>query len=175
MVPREWDWGEWVFSLPSVRALSKCLPCYRDWVWASETQLLFSCVRLFMTPWTVTRQALSMGFPRQEYCSGLPCPSPGDLPHRGIKPVPPALQADSLPLGHLGSLSETQTCKHKLNSLHIKARKNESHTPRGGSCQGYSELSLGCSERSWNWTILFLKGLLCLVKQFPLQNKAENK
>ena len=44
------------------------------------------------TPWTVAHQAsLSVGFPRQEYWSGLPVPSPGDLPDRGIKPVSPAL------------------------------------------------------------------------------------
>ena len=49
------------------------------------------------TLWTVTHQApLSMGFSRQEYLSGLPFPSPGDLPDPGIKPVSPALQADSL-------------------------------------------------------------------------------
>ena len=43
-------------------------------------------VRLFVTLWTVARQApLSIGFPRQEYCSGLPFPSPGDLPYPGIK------------------------------------------------------------------------------------------
>ena len=40
---------------------------------------------------------LSMGFPRQEYWSGLPCPSPGDLPDPGIEPGFSALQADSLP------------------------------------------------------------------------------
>ena len=41
----------------------------------------FSCVRLFATPWTVALQApLSMGFSRQEYWSGLPCPPPGDIP-----------------------------------------------------------------------------------------------
>ena len=57
-----------------------------------------SCVRFFVTPWTVACQApLSMGFPRQEYWSGLPFPSPGDLPDPGIKPGSPALQADSLP------------------------------------------------------------------------------
>ena len=45
-----------------------------------------------MTPWTVARQApLSMGFPRQEYWSGLLFPSPGDLPNPGIKPLSPAL------------------------------------------------------------------------------------
>ena len=47
----------------------------------------FSRVRLFVIPWTVARQApLSMGFSRQEYWSGLPCPPPGDLPHPGIEP-----------------------------------------------------------------------------------------
>ena len=57
--------------------------------------------------WTVTCQApLSMGFPRQDYWSGLPFSSPGDLPDPGIKLVSPALQMDSLPLSHLGSPEE---------------------------------------------------------------------
>ena len=48
------------------------------------------------TSWTVAHQALlSMGFPRQEYWSGLPFPSLGDLPDSGIKPRSPVLQADS--------------------------------------------------------------------------------
>ena len=52
----------------------------------------------FVTSWTVTCQApLSMGFSRQEYLSGLPFPSPGDLPDPEVKPRSPALQADSLP------------------------------------------------------------------------------
>ena len=55
-----------------------------------------SHVRLFATPWTVAHQApLSMGFSRQEYWSGLPFPSPGDLPDPGIKPRSPASQADA--------------------------------------------------------------------------------
>ena len=46
----------------------------------------------FATPWTVAYQApLSMGFPRQEYWSGLPCPPPGDLPNPGVKPMSPPL------------------------------------------------------------------------------------
>ena len=58
------------------------------------------------TPWTVARQApLSTGFSRQEYWSGLPFPSPGDLPDLGIEPVSLALQADSLLLSHQGSPS----------------------------------------------------------------------
>ena len=56
-----------------------------------------SPVRLFATPWTVAHQAPpSMGFSRQEYWSGLPFPSPGDLRDPGIKPRSPALQADVL-------------------------------------------------------------------------------
>ena len=56
-----------------------------------------SHVRLFATPWTVACQArLSMGFSRQEYWSGLPVPSSGDLPNPGIEPGSPALQADAL-------------------------------------------------------------------------------
>ena len=55
-------------------------------------------------PWTVAHQApLSMGFPRQEYWSGLSFPSPGDLPDPGIEPMSPAWQVDSLPLSHLAS------------------------------------------------------------------------
>ena len=50
-----------------------------------------------MTPWTVAHQApLYMGFSRQEYWSGLPCPPPEDLLNSGIKPRSPAFQADSL-------------------------------------------------------------------------------
>ena len=50
----------------------------------------FSRVQLFVTPWTVANQAPpSMGFSRQEYWSGLPFPSPGDLPDPGIEPGSP--------------------------------------------------------------------------------------
>ena len=66
-------------------------------------QLLQLCLTL-LTLWTIAHQApLSMGFPRQEYWSGLPCPPPGDLPNPGIKPgssESPALLADSLLLSH---------------------------------------------------------------------------
>ena len=62
----------------------------------------------FVTPGTVAHQApLSMGFSRQENWRGLPFPSPGYLPDPGIEPssrVAPALQANSLPLSHQGSL-----------------------------------------------------------------------
>ena len=51
-----------------------------------------SRVRLFVTPWTVAPQApLSIGFSRQKYWSGLPFPSPGNLPDPGIEPESPTL------------------------------------------------------------------------------------
>ena len=63
----------------------------------SEVKSL-SRVRLFATPWTVAYQApQSMGFSRQEYWSGVPFPSPGDLPNSGIEPGSPTLEADALP------------------------------------------------------------------------------
>ena len=56
-----------------------------------------SHVQLFVTPWTVAYQVPpSMEFSRQEYWSGLPLPSPGNLPNPGIEPGYPALQADAL-------------------------------------------------------------------------------
>ena len=51
----------------------------------------------FVTPWTVAHQAsLSVGFSRQEYWSGLPFPSPGNLPDPGIQPMSPALAGEFL-------------------------------------------------------------------------------
>ena len=62
-----------------------------------------SCVRLFETPWAVALQApLFMGFSRQQYWSGFPLPSPGDLPIPGIELGSPVLQADSLATELLG-------------------------------------------------------------------------
>ena len=61
---------------------------HHKWWWFSHEVVSNS----FATPWTVAHQApLPMGFFRQEYWSGLPFPSPGDLPNPGIKPVFPAL------------------------------------------------------------------------------------
>ena len=72
---------------------------------------LLSRVRLFATLWAVAYQAPpSMEFSRQEYWSGLPFPSPGDLPDPGIEPRSPALQADALPSeppGKFGTLSSS--------------------------------------------------------------------
>ena len=60
-------------------------------VMKSESEVAQSCPT-FVTPWTVAYKVPpSMGFSRQEYRSGLPFPSPGDLPDPGIEPVSPTL------------------------------------------------------------------------------------
>ena len=70
----------------------------QPWVGTSEPVKLLSRVRLFAVPWTAAYQApQSMEFSRQEYRSGLPFPSPGDLPDAGIESRSPTLQADTLP------------------------------------------------------------------------------
>ena len=66
--------------------------CY-DLSFLSEYKYIYVCVyAVFATLWAVAPQAsLSMGFPRQEYLSGLPFPSPADLPNSGIEPESTAL------------------------------------------------------------------------------------
>ena len=69
---------------------------YTEGLYESESEVTQSCPTL-CDPWTVAHQAPpSMGFSRQEYWSGLPFPSPGDLPDPGIEPRSPTLQADAL-------------------------------------------------------------------------------
>ena len=69
-------------------------------IWSVKVLVSQSCPTL-CEPMEVAHQApLSMEFSRQEYCSGLPSPSPGNLPNPGIEPRSPALPADSLPLSH---------------------------------------------------------------------------
>ena len=74
-----------------------------------------SHVRLFATLWTIAHQApLSTGFSRQEYWSGLPFPSPGDLPNPGIEPRSPSLQADALTSEPLGKPCKTLNVVPKI-------------------------------------------------------------
>ena len=85
---------------------------------------VLSCIPLFVTLWTVARQApLSTEFPRQEYWSESLLPTPGDLPDPGIEPHLLYLlhwQVDSLPLRHLGSpvqiLTHHSLCDHRQES-----------------------------------------------------------
>ena len=83
-----------------------------------------SHVRLFATLWIVAYRApLSMGFHRQEYWSGLPFPSPGDLPDPGMESTSPAWQEDSLPLSLQGSLWTVVLEKILENPLDCKEIK----------------------------------------------------
>ena len=77
--------------------VSETNPCPARIYYSDGGLVAKSCPTL-ATPWTVAHQApLSMEFSRQEYWSGLPFPSPGDLPDPGIEPWSPAFQADALP------------------------------------------------------------------------------
>ena len=73
--------------------------CLAPQLWRNHTDAPASnsVVRLFETPWTVAHQTpLSMGFSRQEHWSGLPFPSPGDLPNPGIGMEPTSLKSPAL-------------------------------------------------------------------------------
>ena len=90
------EWGAISFSRGSSQ--------HRNRTRVSRTVLLllllshFSHVRLCATPQTPAHQAPpSLGFSKQEHWSGVPFPSPGDLPNPGIEPRSPTLQADALP------------------------------------------------------------------------------
>ena len=87
--------GRWILYQLSYQGSP--INCIGVLSWILKKCWFLSHVWLFVSPWTIARQApLSMGFSRQEYWSGLLFPSPGDLPDPGFKPGPPALQADSL-------------------------------------------------------------------------------
>ena len=108
----EHDWAHTQLSLKEVisikepgscRLLGRGCVCVVVTPPAAAAAESLSRVQLCATLWTAARKApLSIGFSRQEYWSGLPCPPPGGLPDPGIKPWSPALQADSLLLSHQG-------------------------------------------------------------------------
>ena len=114
----------------------------------------FSCIRLCATPWTVACQPpLSMGFSRQEYWSGLPCPLPGDLSSQGsndlpnpeIEPRSPTLQADSLPVDPQGKPKNTGVGSQSLlQRIFLAQEPNRSllHCRRIPTCNGKGSNSL---------------------------------
>ena len=103
--------------------------------WKKVKVKLLSRVQLFVTPWTVAHQAsLSMGFSRQEYWSGLPLPSPGDLPHPGMEPRSLALQAYALPSESPG----------KLRTEHGLMLSKEDNTHLPGQHLAWKEQGMVC-------------------------------
>ena len=97
-------------------------------------------------PWTVACHApLSMGFPKQEYWSGLPFPSPRDLPHPGAEDASPAWQAGSLPLSHLGSPTDGVVyCKEQAL---VSNRKGLHGALDGRLSQSWAEWQAGPTPR----------------------------
>ena len=97
-----------------------------------------------MSPWAVDRQApLSMGFSRQEYWSGLPFPSPGDLPYPGNEHRSSTLQADSLP-------SELPGNKERIGWVGKK------HRQEGEEGKGFASMKAGRPNDSKNQTAQIL-------------------
>ena len=97
-----------------------------------ESEIAQSCLTVCY-PWTVAHQApLSMGFSRQEYWSGSPFPSPGDLPDPGIKPRSPTSQADTLtsappgkPLNTVSQKTSYRDTELQIQALTSKISKEE--------------------------------------------------
>ena len=84
----------------------------------------FSRVQHFVTLWTVACQAsLFMGFSRQEYWSGLPCPSPGDLPNPGIEPK--FLMSPALAGGFFNTSTTWEAQKYTIVSTFLNIRKSK--------------------------------------------------
>ena len=109
------------------------------WVGGGGGVVAKSCLTL-ATPWTVVCQApLSMGLSRQVYWSGLPFPSPGDLPDPRIKPSSPAMQAYSLPT----ELQGKSFCGLVANFYSIKAKKIPASRLALGDWLGYCRVTIG--------------------------------
>ena len=119
----------------------------------------FSCVGLFVTLWTGAHQApVSMGFSKQESCSGLLCPSPEDLPDPGIKPRSPTLQVDSLPsepprkpLSALKGLQSTKGKNNSQNCHHVAGIVFlEKNLSRSSETKAFTKTP-GPRASSWTW------------------------
>ena len=104
---------------------------------------VLSHIWLFVTPWTIAHQTpLSMGFSRQEDCSGLPCPPWWDLPEPGIKCMSPESQADSLLLSHQGRHPTLTPSPGPTKKKRIVFRKSRH--------RGSSVSDQACSGQPWH-------------------------
>ena len=108
---------------------------------------MLSCVQLFATPWTIAHQApLSMEFSKQEYWSGLPFPSLGDLSNPGIQPMSP-----QGPFRYMGTLSTA------LGTLHFGSAVRNPPAKEGDSrLDPWVRKILW--RRKWEPTLVFLPG-----------------
>ena len=104
---------------------------HRPLMWWLLTHLSSrSVVWLYATPWTVAYQAPPfLRFPRQDFWSRLPFPSPGDLPDPGIEPRSPSLQAEALPSEPPGKPPSVMVRAFNLGLLERNRRYQEFHSP----------------------------------------------
>ena len=120
-----------------------------------------------MTLWTVTCLApLSIGFPRQEYCSGLPCPPPGDLPNPGTESASPVLQVCSLLL----SQQEEKLCQAKKKK---KKKKMQLFLIRSTGQTGLLTVSPSSLPDPWQLLVTWGGGGRVLHNLSVLQGPAE--
>ena len=115
-----------------------------------------SRVQLFATPWTVAHQALlSMGFSRQEYWSGLPCPPPRDLPNPGIEPHLPYCRQILYQLSHIMGMSYGfwNTEKKKERELFLQFSSAVQSCPTLCDCSPQAPLSVGFFRQEY-WSEL---------------------
>ena len=106
----------------------------------SESEVTQSCPTLCdPMDYSLCQAFPSMGFSRQKYWSGLPFPSPGDLPDPGWNPRSPALHADTLPSEPPGKLSEDLSCQFPTSPEHRVPELHPERLSRGvkvSSCSG---------------------------------------
>ena len=124
----------------------------------------FSCVQLFDTPWTVAKQApLSMGFSRQYYWSGLPFPSPGDLPDPGIELGIPHCRQTLYHLSH-HSHNVKYGFNHNKHTTLVRMLKTG---------EGCTHVVQEVNRKSLNLPLNFLVNLEVLLKIKSLKNTEE--
>ena len=128
---------------------------------------LLSHVRLFASPRTAAYQVPpSMGFSRQEYWSGLPFPSPGDLPHPGIEPRSPTLQADAL----------TSEPPGKPANLHIiPYKQEEAKVPLPSETRGVKSMEVRTGVLGWCFADNHLLSPELTTKNEKPHNKQKKK
>ena len=120
----------------------------------------------FSIPLTIVHQApLSVGFPRQEYWSGFPFPSPGDLPDPGIEPTSPSWQVDPLPLSHLRRSYHNVECGHSL----VKGRRKTKFTSNQRRVRKAGEVH----PVSINKLVVFLVSTKLDTHQRPIKKRVQ--
>ena len=102
-----------------IRILIRCHQIYSSFSSKSTSGKSHSCIQLYVTLCTIAHQSpLSLGFSRQEYWTGLPCPPPGDLPNPGIKPT--SLPSPALAGGLFTTITTWEAQVEAQSSINVK-------------------------------------------------------